>query len=308
MDSQNRIRSAGERARAASKSRAGRRSPSRVKSSRRTKAEPRRPAELSPRTFCTFRRELSSLPWTVSRWRTARNVLEGLSRRKRTADDHPHDDHAAPSAALRPPVLRRNTAERTPVGSGGSARQAIFMVQAAQNRRRDYLRMFGKAMPGEHELIRVGRRMWNARSQAGVWTTSVIVLHPFTKDPSEVFLVQRDQPIETLATYRADQSFAEGVGLPCPGRGPEHMPSHRRNRLVDQRRINAIPIVEDEPVGRFRGDDRPELLHHPRRRGMLRDIPVQDPTCADLEDDEYIEDAKRTVTVEKKSQVTTACA
>src|SRR5439155_21111567 len=36
-------------------------------------------AELPPRTLCTFRRELSSLRRTVSRWRTARNVLEELS-------------------------------------------------------------------------------------------------------------------------------------------------------------------------------------------------------------------------------------
>jgi hypothetical protein len=36
-------------------------------------------AELSPRTFCTFRRELSSLRRTVSRRRTARNVFEELS-------------------------------------------------------------------------------------------------------------------------------------------------------------------------------------------------------------------------------------
>ena len=28
----------------------------------------------------------------------------GVERRKRTADDHPHDDHGAPSAALRPPA------------------------------------------------------------------------------------------------------------------------------------------------------------------------------------------------------------
>src|SRR2546428_1125217 len=33
----------------------------------------------SPRTFCTFRRELSSLRRTVSRRRSARNVLEELS-------------------------------------------------------------------------------------------------------------------------------------------------------------------------------------------------------------------------------------
>ena len=40
---------------------------------------PRSTAELSPRTFCAFRRELSSLWWTLSRRRTPCNVLEGLS-------------------------------------------------------------------------------------------------------------------------------------------------------------------------------------------------------------------------------------
>jgi len=32
-------------------------------------------AELSPRTSRTFRRELSSLEWTFSRWRTPGNVF-----------------------------------------------------------------------------------------------------------------------------------------------------------------------------------------------------------------------------------------
>ena len=52
------------------------------------------------------------------------------------------------------------------------------------------------------------------------------------------------------------------------------------------------PIVEDEPMGRFGGDDRPELLNCPRRRGMLRDVPVKDPTCADHGDDEHVENAE----------------
>ena len=105
-------------------------------------------------------------------------------------------------------------------------------------------------------------------------------------------LVHGDQPIETLATHRADQSLAEGVGLRCPQGGLEHMPSHRRDRLVDHCRIDAVSIVEDETVGRVGGDDRPELLNRPRRRGMLGDIPVQDPTCADLKDNEHVENAE----------------
>ena len=164
------------------------------------------------------------------------------------------------------------------------------MVQTAQDRRGDHLRVFGKAMTGGRELIRVGHRLWNARSQAGVWTTSIVVGHPFTKGAPEMGLVHRDQPIETLPTYRADQSLAERVRLRRPRGRLQHMPSHRADRLIDRRRIDAVPIVEDEPVGRLRGDDRAELLDRPRRRRMRGDVPVQDPTRADLEDDEDVED------------------
>ena len=36
------------------------------------------------------------------------------------------------------------------------------------------MEVFGKAMTAGHELIRVRQRLWNARSQAGVWTTSIV--------------------------------------------------------------------------------------------------------------------------------------
>ena len=70
------------------------------------------------------------------------------------------------------------------------------------------------------------------------------------------------------------------------------MPPHRRDRPIDRCRINAVPIVGDEAVGRLGGDDRAKLLDRPLRRGMLRYIPVEDPTRADLENDKDIEDAK----------------
>jgi hypothetical protein len=59
----------------------------------------RKRAELSPRTFCTFRRELSSL------WRTAHvggrpAMSSRVERRKRTADDHFHADYGPSAAAL----------------------------------------------------------------------------------------------------------------------------------------------------------------------------------------------------------------
>jgi len=70
------------------------------------------------------------------------------------------------------------------------------------------------------------------------------------------------------------------------------MPPHRRDRSVDRGRINIVSIVENEAVGGLGRDDRAKLLDRPCRRGMLRHIPMEDPTRADLEDYEDIEDAK----------------
>jgi len=70
------------------------------------------------------------------------------------------------------------------------------------------------------------------------------------------------------------------------------MPPHRCDRPVDSGSINAVPIVEDEPVGRLGADDRAKLLDRPLRRRMLRHVPVEDLTRADVEDDENIEDTE----------------
>jgi hypothetical protein len=125
---------------------------------------------------------------------------------------------AAPRVALallRPPVLRKFIGGRISVGSRGMAHKAIFMVQSAQNRRRDHLSVSGEAMTGGHDVVAFGRRIWNARFQAGVWATPVIVGHPFAKDPSEMFLVERDQPIQTLRRIvpisRSQNALACGV-------------------------------------------------------------------------------------------------
>jgi hypothetical protein len=87
------------------------------------------------------------------------------------------------------------------------------MVESAQNRRRDDPNVFGEAMAVRPQLAEVRHRIGNPRSQAGVGTTPIVVGHPFTKDPSEMSLVDGDEPVETLAAHRTDQSFTEGVGV-----------------------------------------------------------------------------------------------
>jgi hypothetical protein len=53
-----------------------------------------------PTDIPTFRRELSSLECTFSRWRTPGNFFEESSGVSETADDHPDGDHPPPAAAL----------------------------------------------------------------------------------------------------------------------------------------------------------------------------------------------------------------
>jgi hypothetical protein len=65
-------------------------------------------------------------------------------------------------------VLRKFIGERISVGSGGVARKAIFVVQPAQNRRRDHLSVFGQTVTGGHKLLPFERRLGNPGSQAGV--------------------------------------------------------------------------------------------------------------------------------------------
>ena len=46
----------------------------------------------------------------------------------------------------------------------------------------------------------------------------VVVTHPFAKDPSEMSLVDGDQPVQKPPTHRANQSFTEGAcHTPCKG-------------------------------------------------------------------------------------------
>ena len=124
-------------------------------------------------------------------------------------------------------VLRKFTGERMPVGHAARRARRYSWCRPPRIGVAITSDVFGKAMTGGRELIRVGHRLWNARSQAGVWTTSIVVGHPFTKNAPEMSLVHRDQPIETLPTYRADQSLAERVRLRRPRGRLQHMPSHR---------------------------------------------------------------------------------
>ncbi len=105
-------------------------------------------------------------------------------------------------------------------------------------------------------------------------------------------LVERDEPVQTLSPHRPDHTLTERVGLRCPHRRLQHAPAHRRDRAIDAGRVNRVAVMEEEPMRGLAGEDRAELLDRPGRRRMLGHVPVEDPTRADLEDHEDIEEAE----------------
>ena len=129
-------------------------------------------------------------------------------------------------------------------------------------------------------------------SEAGVWTTAVIVVtHSRRVDrrcASLIGISQSSHSRRSVPINRSQNALAFGVRTSVLST----CRPHRRDRPVESRRVNAIPIVENEPVERLRGDGRAQLLDRPLRRRMVRHVPVEDLTRADVEDDENMEDAE----------------
>jgi imidazolonepropionase-like amidohydrolase len=86
-------------------------------------------------------------------------------------------------------------------------------------------------MTGGHELIRVGQRLWNARSQAGVWTTTVVVAGLSLHRERELLVKAGLRPTEALtaATATAADAFRLAV----------------RGRILAGRRADLVMVRGD---------------------------------------------------------------
>ncbi len=116
--------------------------------------------------------------------------------------------------------------------SGRQWFQAIFVMQPRQYRGGDDSVASRNSMP-VCPCERVDRRTGNARTEADVGSTMVVMGHPFPQDSPKVPFVQQDQPIQTLTTDRADQSLAERVRLRAAHRRFQHRQAHRGDRTID---------------------------------------------------------------------------
>ena len=90
------------------------------------------------------------------------------------------------------------------------------MMQPAQQRLRDDSKADRQAMIVCTLAGRLALRIRDARSQARMRASVVVMSDPFREYPTDVPLVERNHPIQTLTTNRADQPFAKRIRLRCP--------------------------------------------------------------------------------------------
>ena len=89
-------------------------------------------------------------------------------------------------------------------------------------------------------------------------------------------LPERDQEVKALPAQADEEAFAEGIGLGRPDRSAEDPATQCRDGRVESRRIDAIPIMEDEPIPSSRREDFAELLPSPGGRRVAGDAEVKD--------------------------------
>ena len=121
---------------------------------------------------------------------------------------------------------------------------------------------------------------------------AIVVSDPFRQQATQMPFVERNDPIEAFTTRRADHSFAVGVCLRRRHRRLEHLQSHRVERAVHSRPVDAVPVVHHEAVSGLTRHTRTKPLYRPFGSRMRGHVPVHDPTCTHVEHDEDVEQSE----------------
>jgi len=105
--------------------------------------------------------------------------------------------------------------------------------------------------------------------------------------------VERNHPIETLASCGSDDALTMCVRLRRAHRRLDHLERHRPKGFVNGGREDAVTIVDEHAIHAIERQAVAELLDGPVCRGMLGEIPVHDSACVDVEGDKDVQPLKR---------------
>jgi hypothetical protein len=129
----------------------------------------------------------------------------------------------------------------------------------------------------------------------------VVVDSPLLGRDLQTAFVERDQSVQTLAAKTSTEPFAYGVRQRRPHRRSRDSYSEVRQLLVQCLGVDAIPVMDHEPIRMVARKRLPELLQGPLRRGMGGYVVMQNPSCSQFQDHEYIKDTELAVITTKKS-------
>src|SRR5215469_975737 len=132
----------------------------------------------------------------------------------------------------------------------------------------------------------------NSRSQARMWSLLIIVGNPLFQDSSHVPFVQRDEEIKTFPSNNAHEPFTKRIRLRRPKRSPQDDDAQRLQGAIQFRRVDAVPVVENEPVGLVARDDLSKLLDRPGCGRMIAHVEVSNLACSYLHDYKHVENSK----------------
>lgn len=122
---------------------------------------------------------------------------------------------------------------------------------------------------------------------------SMVVREIRVKDSDQVPLVQHDDMIKTIATYRSDQPFRVWI---LPGRSRRNhgfFDAHVFDALPEQVTVDRIAIANQKPWCIVVGKCFDDLLSYPLGSRMSRDVEMDNHATLMAKHNEAEQDAKR---------------
>jgi len=129
-------------------------------------------------------------------------------------------------------------------------------------------------------------RVGNAGTKTSVNPSVIVVGDPVLQHLFQMPLPERDQEVQALPSDRPDQPLTNGVCLGRPHRRLEYSYTHCIHSLVQVRRKDAVPVVDQKTVRMFLGQRLVELLERPFSARMRRHIVMQALAPAQFHDHE----------------------
>ena len=119
--------------------------------------------------------------------------------------------------------------------------------------------------------------------------SAVVMLYPDFQDRAQVRLAYWNQAVQTLATYRADHSFADRIGLWRPRWEFQHTYAQRLDRFVQVLSEDTVSIVKLVSIGTVHTDNFSPLLQGPVRARVGRNIDAHQSPATMLDDHKHVE-------------------